>query len=265
VATEVHSSDAARVPTPYLYPSRAMSGVTGVRGERAALIERGEGVTRAVRSGCVHDWVAAQAAATPVATAVEHNGEQLSYGELLRRADGMAGQLAGAGVGPGVPVGVSMGPSVDLVVAMLGVLLAGGVYLPLDPAYPAPRRDAMVADAGAALVLESAAALPGCPAGEVRRAEAADAAYIIFTSGSTGRPKGVLVGHAGLANLAEVVVDLYGYTSSSPRLAFLFDRFRRVDHRAVGAVDGRRHGRDDRPGRGARRRTRFSGPSTGWE
>jgi len=104
-------------------------------------------------------------------------------------------------VGPETVVGVCLERSVELVVALLGVLKAGGCYLPVDPALPPGRREFMLADAGAALLIDRVDGTSG-PGGRLRRrAAASNAAYVIYTSGSTGRPKGVVVEHRCLVNL----------------------------------------------------------------
>ncbi|MEV1047013.1 amino acid adenylation domain-containing protein [Streptomyces sp. NPDC049916] len=163
-----------------------------------------------------------QAAATPDAVAVSCDDERLTYAELLERSGRLASYLQGRGVRPETVVGVCLERSVDLVTALLGVVLSGGAYLPLDPGYPAERLATMTEDAGAAFLLTrsgpqeppagctgerirldtdaadiaAAPAVPAAPAtGEDRLA------YVIYTSGSTGRPKGVEVTHRNLANL----------------------------------------------------------------
>ncbi|MFD9690150.1 amino acid adenylation domain-containing protein [Kitasatospora sp. NPDC059088] len=159
-----------------------------------------------------------QARATPAAPAVEFEDEVLSYAELDRRAALVSRRLT-AGAGSGF-VGIHLERSVELVVAILGVLKAGLAYVPLDPELPADRVRYMVEDSGAATVLcrpEDVEALagPGVTALTVQEAvrEGAQApeagrpeitgdtpVYLIYTSGSTGRPKGVLNRHAGVFN-----------------------------------------------------------------
>ncbi len=170
----------------------------------------------------VHRLIAAQAAVRPEAVAVSQGKEHLSYGELERRSDLLARRLAGLGVGPEVLVGVAMERSPELLVALLGIMKAGGAYLPLDPAYPAERLAFMLDDSNTPVLLtqsRTASALPRHPArvllldegweGEAaagrRRAALAEdgalpgaSAYVIYTSGSTGRPKGVQVSHGAL-------------------------------------------------------------------
>ena len=97
----------------------------------------------------VEALVAAQAARTPEATAVVGGGQRLTYGELDARANRLAHRLRARGVGPEVRVGVAMRRSPSLVVALLGILRAGGAYVPIDVAYPPKRGGIMVGDARA--------------------------------------------------------------------------------------------------------------------
>ncbi|MEU5217474.1 amino acid adenylation domain-containing protein, partial [Streptomyces sp. NPDC020807] len=163
---------------------------------------------------------AAQAAATPDATALVHGTSRLSYAELDARANRLAHGLAAHGVGPEDLVALALPRSLDALVAVLAVLKAGAAFLPLDAEYPRERIAHMLADARPAVVLtgdgwplpEVLEGLAVLDAGEeawadrpteapVVRLRPANAAYVIYTSGSTGRPKGVVVRHGGLANL----------------------------------------------------------------
>ncbi len=174
----------------------------------------------------------AQAAAGAEATAIICEEERLSYEELNRRANQVAHYLRGLGVGPEVVTGVCLERGVALVVALLGVLKAGGVYLPLDPSYPRERLEFMLADAGAAVLwteqrwagmfgdsraqivcadeieasVESGSLAN--PAGETRPEQAA---YVIYTSGSTGRPKGVVVEHKQVLNRLAWMWEAYPF------------------------------------------------------
>ncbi|MFD0200425.1 MULTISPECIES: non-ribosomal peptide synthetase [Saccharothrix] len=135
---------------------------------------------------------------------------RLTGAEVERRANRLAHSLLRGGTAVGDVVAVVLPRSVDTAVALLGVLKAGAVYLPLDPDHPAERRRATLADARPALVIEGsvdAHTAPDAPdtaptdADRTRPLTARDAAYVIYTSGSTGRPKGVVVEHGSLANL----------------------------------------------------------------
>ena len=171
----------------------------------------------AVPCGSLGSLFAVQARRTPDAAAVEDGGRALSYTALDAASDRLAAALQARGVGLETVVGVALPRSLETVVAVLAILKAGGVYLPLDPAYPAARLEFMLRDAAAALVVTDAglaAMLPGdvpllvlggeLPAGVpvpvALRGESL--AYVVYTSGSTGVPKGVAVSHAAAANLA---------------------------------------------------------------
>ncbi|MGW7415243.1 non-ribosomal peptide synthase/polyketide synthase [Streptomyces sp. NPDC054863] len=168
---------------------------------------------------------AARVARTPDAVAVRWDGGVWSYRELEVRADRLAGWLAGSGVGSGVGsetrVALLMERSPQVVVAVLAVLKAGGVYVPLDARLPSARLAVMMRQAGASVVLAdatheaSARQLPGAGSvlvvgdlpyeGPVRTPKARvlpdSAAYVMFTSGSTGEPKGVETTHRGVLSM----------------------------------------------------------------
>jgi len=175
-------------------------------------------------AGAIHERFAAQVARTPERVAVSCNGRSLTYRELDRRAHRLACHLSGLGVGPGVLVGLATDRDLELAVGILGILQAGGAYLPLDLRYPPDRLTFMLQDsqtrvlvtqrslqerlpaAEAQIVcLEDLEALdvgPGARGpGSARRVGAEDVAYVIYTSGSTGRPKGVLVTHGNVLRL----------------------------------------------------------------
>src|SRR6185295_12242383 len=105
--------------------------------ERRRILDEGSGGEADYeREACVHELFTVQAAKTPDAIAVVAGERQLTYAELDRSADRVAGQLRQCGVGPGVLVGLCVERSIEMIVAMLAILKAGGAYVPLDRTYP---------------------------------------------------------------------------------------------------------------------------------
>jgi amino acid adenylation domain-containing protein/non-ribosomal peptide synthase protein (TIGR01720 family) len=165
---------------------------------------------------CVHGLFEAQAAATPERTALVCERERLTYAELDARATALALRLAERGVGPEVRVALFLERSADMVVALLGVLKAGGAFVPLEPGAPSSRVEHQLRDADCKVVIthgELASRLPGSApevlamedvpsapgdAAALPPARPGQLAYVIYTSGSTGEPKGVAVEHAQL-------------------------------------------------------------------
>ncbi|MFV2088587.1 amino acid adenylation domain-containing protein [Micromonospora sp. LOL_021] len=166
----------------------------------------------------VHDLVAKWVRQTPNAPAVRHpiTGQSLSYAELWHQAGLMVDDLANRRVGQGSVVAVRLPRSVDLIVALLGIVRAGAAYLCLDDAAPPDRLAVMLDQAAAALVVhppgqDSRAATRGLRlVPHATRTQPAtrgpvsgdDAIYVMFTSGSTGTPKGVIVPHRAVRRLA---------------------------------------------------------------
>ncbi len=192
--------------------------------QRAQLLNEWNDTAAARSEACLHQLFAARARETPEAPAVIAAEGTLTWSELDGRASQLACHLRALGVGPEVLVGICMERSLDMVVAMLGTLKAGGAYLPLDPAYPRERLDFMLADAAAPVVLTQERLLAGLAGeGGPRRlcldrdwpTIAATAplpppdltpdhlAYTIYTSGSTGRPKGVAITHRSAVALLD--------------------------------------------------------------
>ncbi len=173
----------------------------------------------------VHQRFASRAAAHPEATALLDAGGRLRYGELAARAWRLARYLRRRGVGPEVVVALDLPRRRDLLVAVLAVLAAGGVYLPLDAASPWRRRRALARASGAAWVLTRGDVRWGAQAVCLERDGAAiarcssvapalsvapgNAAYALYTSGSTGAPRAVLVRHDSLAAHTADAADSY--------------------------------------------------------
>ena len=160
---------------------------------------------------CLHDWFARRAALSPEAPALSFEGQVVTYDELNRRANQIAHYLIASGVGPDVLVGICIDRSPNQVIAILGVLKAGGAYLPIDLSYPADRLAFMLADAQAPVLLTETKLLESLPehGGRTICLDDAEAilsmqpatnpvtpvapehmAYVIYTSGTTGKPKG---------------------------------------------------------------------------
>ena len=181
------------------------------------------------RESCLHDLVAAQAARTPDAVAVVCRGEQVTYAELLGRSLRLANHLRSLGVGQESPVGVCLDRTPDLVASLLGILAAGGVYVPLDPTYPAERLALLLEDCAQgmelplvvtrepllerlgrpvrAVLLDQDALTDG---GDPRAGVLPDhLAYLIYTSGSTGRPKAVAIEHRNAAALVRWAAEVF--------------------------------------------------------
>ena len=179
----------------------------------------------------------------PDAVAVVFEDTEVSYAKLDERANRLAHALIARGVGPERVVGLAVPRSIDMIVAELAVLKAGGAYLPLDPDDPAERLAYLVGDARPVCLVTTAALRDRFPAGPrlllddpfVQAQPATDpgrpglkvesAAYVIYTSGSTGRPKGVLLTHTGVAKLMSTQFERFGLTSDVRVLQFASPSF----------------------------------------
>ena len=190
---------------------------------------------------CMHRLFERQAAQTPDAIAVTHRTRAMSYDALNRRANRIAHGLMAGVVLPESVIAVIGDRDIDLLAMMLGIMKVGGVYLPLDPAYPDQRVRQMVSNAGVSVVLtleklfnRLTTMWEHTPLRErpklvtlesllrddqpdydlARRSSLQQAAYIIYTSGSTGVPKGAMVEQRGLLNHLLSKIDTLGLTDS---------------------------------------------------
>jgi amino acid adenylation domain-containing protein/non-ribosomal peptide synthase protein (TIGR01720 family) len=173
---------------------------------------------------CLHQLFEAQVERTPEAGALVWDGRQLTYCELNRRANQLAHHLQALGVGPEAPVGIYMERSLEIIVAIWGILKAGSAYVPLDPSYPKERMTFMLQDTQLPVLVTQESFVKGLTTrgthvvcldvdwkaiaresdeNPLARVTAQDYAYVLYTSGSTGRPKGVCCHHAGVVNLLE--------------------------------------------------------------
>jgi len=177
-----------------------------------------------------------QAQARPERVALVQEATSLSYGELQERAERIAAALLEKSLQPGARVGVMLSRSPQAILAQLGVLLAGAVYVPLDPQQPVDRQRLICQSAQLALVITEAAyrhQLASVHAGPVeligqlasdnrryRPREGEEAAYLMFTSGSTGTPKAVEIGHGALAHFTQATRQRYGVGPADRVLQF---------------------------------------------
>ena len=189
----------------------------------------------------MHRLFEAQVDKTPAAVALIADDWQLSYTELNQRANQLAHYLRGVGLQPEQFVGLHLDRSVDMLVAMLATMKAGGVYLPLDPSYPEERLVYMLQDTNTSILLTHEALANRLPI-EMKSTICLDSewaqistassdnlddvitpqnlVYVIYTSGSTGRPKGVMIPHVALVNHAQAIATQYDLNEEDNVLQF---------------------------------------------
>ncbi|MEC1575620.1 non-ribosomal peptide synthetase, partial [Bacillus haynesii] len=189
--------------------------------EKRTLLESFNHTKTAYPKGkAIHQLFEEQAKRIPDHTAVVFEDQKLTYRQLNEKANQVARHLREKGVKPDTLVGIMMERSSDMITAILGVLKAGGAYLPIDPEYPLERMRYMAFDSQVKVIISDVPLAKGLTAESIelihmddeRIAEqdrsdidnvnqSGDLAYVIYTSGSTGKPKGVMIEHQSLINL----------------------------------------------------------------
>ncbi|WP_044621684.1 non-ribosomal peptide synthetase [Photobacterium gaetbulicola] len=214
-------------------PRSKLSDIEMLTGEeRDRLLTSHTGAMLPESSFCIHHLFEQQAATTPDAIALEHNGGTYSYRVLNQRANLLARTLAAAGVGPDRPVALCMDRTPELIIALLAVLKAGGAYVSVDPKYPQQRQAFILEDSGSHLliteqafhgnfpdfeheivVLEEHGGFASAPGAEIDSPETGvtpeHLSHLIYTSGSTGKPKGVMVEHRNVIALLDWAFKTY--------------------------------------------------------
>ncbi len=179
---------------------------------------------------CIHELFEVQAKNNPDAVAIVFEDKQLTYAQLNAKANQLAHYLRKMGVKPEVVVGICIERSLEMMIGILGILKAGGVYFPIDPSYPEERKAFLLADGAPAVLLTQMSLRNAIPASEVecvcldrdwslvaeQSSENLSAvnipsnlAYVIYTSGSTGKPKGVGISHQNVVHSTVARLDYY--------------------------------------------------------
>ncbi|HKN83791.1 MAG TPA: amino acid adenylation domain-containing protein, partial [Pyrinomonadaceae bacterium] len=219
----------------------------GAEERQQLLVEWNDTTTDYALDRCIHELFEEQVVRTPHAPALVFENQQLTYDELNRRANQLAHYLRGMGVGVETRVGLHLERSLELVIAVLGILKAGAAYIALDVDYPLERKVYMLDDAAVSVLLTHEALLdrlPAHPAQVVDLAAEQEAiaaesdlnpgrvsepdrlAYVIYTSGSTGRPKGVGGSHRQLLSYISGISERLGFT---PGASFAMQQTPSVD------------------------------------
>ena len=178
---------------------------------------------------CVPELFEEQVKRSPDAIALVFEGTEISYAELQRRVNLLAGDLQQRGIGPGSRVGIFLDHSIETMVAILGVLRTDAAYVPMDTDHPRTRLAFIIEDAQLGTIFTQRSLVERLPLNDrfhpilldeedwqrtpvdtkFQSATLADAAYVIYTSGSTGQPKGVKISHRALVNYLSWCKDVY--------------------------------------------------------
>jgi amino acid adenylation domain-containing protein len=199
---------------------------------RRLLVESTDQKPDSSNQHCIHELFERHAEADPESVAVIMDQQTLTYGQLNERANRLARLMRTKGIGPDHLVVIFMERSIEMIVAVLGVLKAGAAYVPLDPAYPRQRVSFVLTDTGANMVLTQRDLLNQLPDHDAETicldsdwplideqsalnlsnaASPDNVAYVIYTSGSTGSPKGVMVTHANIVRLLTSTQSWFGF------------------------------------------------------
>jgi non-ribosomal peptide synthetase component F len=201
-------------------------------GERHQLLMEWKDAAVDYPDKCVHQLFEEQVERTPDAVAVVFEGEQLTYRELNERANQVARFLTTRGVKKGVPMGILMDRSLEMVIAIWGLLKTGGAYVPLDTALPESRLEYIAKDTAMPFILTSRALVSRSPRqiesiiwedaqplferestdALLARIDPEDLAYIVYTSGSTGQAKGVLIPQRVFARCHFWATEVFRFT-----------------------------------------------------
>ena len=189
---------------------------------------------------CVHELFEKQVNQSPAAIAIIFEEKHLTYLELNQKANQLANYLCEAGIKVNDLVGIFMERSLEMVVALLGILKAGGIYVPIDPEFPEKRISYMIKHSQVSILLTQdhlKTELPECKASiipidtnwktignnskknPVIKTGPDNLAYVIYTSGSTGKPKGVQVQHSAVVNFLFSMSQKPGLNSKDTLLA----------------------------------------------
>lgn len=186
--------------------------------ERQGLLSAGAGPSVEPGGASIIALFEEKAAEVPGRTAVVFEGRRLTFQELDRRAASFAAELRAAGAKPGALVAICVDRSIEMLVALLGILKAGAAYLPIDPGLPAERRGFLLSDAKPHFrVASKALTITGLY--RENAGNYAGLAYVLYTSGSTGAPKGVEVPESAVVNFLRSMQREPGFSSSDILLA----------------------------------------------
>ncbi len=197
---------------------------------------------------CIHTLFEERVDQFPQKIAVEHTGRSITYRDLNEKANRLANLLIDRGVKPDCLIGLFMERSIEMVVAVLGILKSGAAYVPIDPDYPSNRIAHIIEDSEVGLIISQSAIRDRisnddlqiiCLDSDSGSSEnllsnqshanpeidaigltARNLAYVIYTSGSTGKPKGVMLEHRQVSNFMDTVQKLYGWNHNDRVLQF---------------------------------------------